>query len=305
VNAIPTLSVVLASLSDGCYVLIVGSLLADRWMHAAWRDADASAKSIRHAALSRFQVVCLGVLTVCHFVRPWFVAASMSGSNGFRENLSLIPAVLSSTRQGVFWYANLAVIAILVAIRFGSGSGKRPFASGLALAALFVLALTKAASSHAADDGDYTLLEFSEFLHLMATAVWAGTILVSGFVIVPFLARLANPETLWSFGGRLSRTVTWAVIVLVLSGIYTSDRELSGSLSGLWTSAWGRILLLKLALVAAALCLGAVSRFRYVRRAATTARAAEFAGLLRAEATVMAAVLCVSGLLANTNRVTL
>ena len=192
----------------------------------------------------------------------------------------------------------------MVAIHFARKARKWSLASGVTVVAVSVLALTKAASSHAADDGDFTLLGFSEFFHLVATAVWAGAILVSGILIVPFLARLANPEILRNFGSRLSRTVTWAVTVLALSGIYTSDRELNGSLSALWTSAWGRMLLLKVAFVSAALCLGAVSRFQYIRRAAGHERTALFTGLLRAEAIVMAAVLCVSGLLANTSRVT-
>ena len=302
-NTISTLSVVLAVLSDASYALIVGSLLADRWLDAVLRNPNcgAIAKTIQH--LARFQILCLGVLSASHLVRPWFVAASMSGSQGFRENLSLIPAVLSSTRQGVFWYSNLAAIAILFAAHFAGCARKRPIVSWFVLVAISVVALTKTASSHAADEGDFTLVELSQFLHLLATAVWAGTILVSGFVIAPFMARIVSPEILWNFGGRLSRTVTWAVVVLVLSGIYTSDRELSGSLSSLWRSAWGRILLLKIAFVGVALCLGAASRIRCVRRAATHERAAMFAGFLRAEAAAMAAILCISGLLANTSRV--
>nr|WP_255550760.1 CopD family protein [Granulicella sp. dw_53] len=221
----------------------------------------------------------------------------MSGSTGFAENLALAPTILSSTHQGTLWYLNSLGLAILLVTVL---LGRKPVAIWSAIGALCLIAFAKAASGHAADQGDFTLTELTQLLHILATAVWAGSVLISGLIILPRLARHAGIATLWTYGNRLSQTVTWALIVLVLSGIYTSDRELNNSLPALWTSTWGKILLIKVAFVLAALSLGATSRLFCLQRPATGRRTTLLLRLILAEAIVMVFILCLSGLLANT-----
>jgi len=175
-----------------------------------------------------------------------------------------------------------------------------PIGGWIAFAAISLIAFIKAASGHAADLGDFTLTEIAQFLHILSTAIWAGAILVSGFFIMNQLARHVTHASLWIYGSKLSKTVTWALIVLLLSGIFTSDRELNNSLPALLSSTWGKILLIKITFVLIALFLGAMSRFLCLQRAATNARAILLARLLLTEAVVMLCVLCLSGLLANT-----
>jgi len=91
VSLVPALSVALAALANVGYALIVGALLAGRWL-----DAKAGI-SFRPIPLSR-----AAVLTICHLVHPWFVAASMSGLSQFGQVLGLTPTVLSSTRKAPF-----------------------------------------------------------------------------------------------------------------------------------------------------------------------------------------------------------
>jgi copper resistance protein D len=298
------LSILIAALSDISFALVVGVCLADIWLEATWREVGSPPAPNSHPArcLLRLRLVCVAVLLTCHLLRPWLIAASMSGSTGFAA-LAFVPDVLSSTRQGNLWYANSLALAGLVAVQLISRLA-RPIATWTTVVSLCILAMTKAASSHAADDGDFTLFEISQFLHLMATAVWAGAILVSGFVIGPVLSKFPNLKIFWSFGHRLSQMVTWTLPVLLLSGIYTSDRELGGRFGPLWTTPWGKILLTKGALVGVALILGSLSRFTCLRCSVDNRRSARFRGLLGAEAVVMAVILCISGLLANTSRVT-
>jgi copper resistance protein D len=234
-------------------------------------------------------------------VRPWFVASSMSGATQFREALALVPTILTATRQGGLWYANSLALALLAAAQFFGSGRAASAATRIEIAALCVLASTKAASSHASEEGDFTLAEISQFLHLLATSIWAGAIVVSGLLVVPRLAALAGASALWSYGSRLSKTVTWALGVLVLSGLYTSWRDMHGTISPLWTTPWGRILAAKGVLVALAVFLGSLTRFRCLGRPATSKRAAAMRNLMRSEAAVMAVILCLSGVLANTS----
>jgi putative copper resistance protein D len=284
------LNIFVAVVSDAGYAVSCGCLLAIRWLH----DAADLFRVLRQILLA-----CVAGLIFAQAARPWFVAASMSGSESFAGNLALIPDVLFSTHQGKVWFIGSLGLAALLATLFFAGrqvrTGVWPFA-----VSLFLIGCAKAASGHAAGDGDFTLAEFSMLLHIAGTAVWAGTVIASGVIVVPALAKLGDAQTLWSYARFLSRTVTWALVAILLSGIYTSWHELDGSLSGLWSSGWGRVLLTKIAFVSVALTLGAITRLKCVQRPATSERADLMARLLWAEALLMIVILCLSGLLANT-----
>jgi copper resistance protein D len=192
------------------------------------------------------------------------------------------------------------MLVALLAATLLAARETRPVVVWPFLVCLFLIAGTKASSGHAGNGGDFTLDEFSMFVHVLGTAVWAGTIVASGLLVVPYLAEFADPTALWSYGNLLSRTVTWALLAIFVSAVYTSDRELNGALSGLWRSAWGRILMTKIAFVSIALVLGACTRFQCVRRSASSQRAALVVRLMRVEALLMIVVLALSGTLANT-----
>jgi len=291
---VSALNILFSVVSDAGYAVACGCLLAIRWLN------DAAIKINQPRILRRVFLACVGGLVLGQIVRPWFSAASMSGSNGFAENLALIPDVIFSTHQGKVWYVGSLGLVTLIATVFFTGRQTRTAWRWQFPLSLFLIACAKAASGHAAGDGDFTLAELSMLLHIGGTAIWAGTVVASGFVVVPGLAKLPDPQALWNYAGLLSRTVTWALMAILLSGIYTSWRELDGSLSGLWSSGWGRILLTKIAFVSLALALGAITRFKCVQRPATSESAERMVRLLRAEALIMIVILCLSGLLANT-----
>ena len=217
-----------------------------------------------------------------------------------RGNLALIPDILSSTHQGKLWYIASTGLAALLITTLVAGRKSKPALRWAFVVSLLLIACTKAASGHAANEGDFTVAEFFMLLHVVGIAVWSGAIVASGFLVLPHLAQFSDPAALWNYGKLLSRTVTWALAAILISGIYTSDRELNGAWSGLWRSDWGRILMTKIALVSLALALGACTRFQCVQRPATSRTTALMVRLVRAEAIVMILILSLSGVLANT-----
>jgi putative copper resistance protein D len=287
-GAVQFLNIFFVFLSDASYALIVGVLLAETWMKATVAEPHSLVRPLRSLA---------GLLLTAHLVFPWFVAASMTGSAQFLTALNAVPDVLTATRQGKLWIAGLALIVLLIA---GIASRRGTVAPWLLAALILLLAAVKAASGHPADEGDFTITEFSQFLHILGTAVWAGTVIVSGILVVPWLARTADVKTIWSYGSRLSTVVTWAVAALLVSGIWTADRELNNSLGALWTSTWGRTLLAKLTFILIALALGAMNRYKGLSNPPTIQSTTLLGRLLRTEASVMLIVLGLSALLANT-----
>ena len=149
-------------------------------------------------------------------------------------------------------------------------------------------------------NGDFTLREGIQFLHLSAIATWGGGILVAGLITIPYLASIAELGDIVQFGKRLSEAVTIALAVVILSGIYNSWEGLGGSLSPLPNSAWGRMLLLKLSFVL--LALGHGVRVRFLLRTQdpwTQSRTSIMRKWVRAEALFILLALVCSAWLAN------
>jgi copper resistance protein D len=119
-------------------------------------------------------------------------------------------------------------------------------------------------------------------LHILAAVVWIGGMVFLGAVLIPALrSRRAAPaeyaELIHATGTRF-RNVGWACLaILVVTGFINLGRwgvdhsRLANA--ELWASPWGRILALKLLLVAAALTLSGVHDFVVGPRATRALRA--------------------------------
>lgn len=298
------LSILFDVLFDTTYALMAGCLLAVRWLHSIGAVPGLKAHYASGIGTRRLLYVCRGcvaAMILSQLVRPWFASASMSGSGSFTGNLALVPDILSSTHQGKVWFIDCAaLVALLVGTLAAAGRRSKPGLAWLFLVSLLLIACSKAASGHAAGQGDFGAAELFMVLHYTGIAVWAGAVIASGLLVIPRLAQLPDPTVLWSYGRLLSKSITWALLAILISGVYTSGRELNGAWSGLWRSDWGRILMTKIAFVFVALFLGACTRFQCVQRSASQRTATLMVRLLRAEAAFMLVILGLSGTLANT-----
>lgn len=130
-------------------------------------------------------------------------------------------------------------------------------------------------------------------LHILAAIVWIGGMVFLGAVLIPVLRRSRTAggqytELIHGTGTRF-RNVGWACLAILLAtGIVNLTRWGVGferlASAELWASPWGRILAVKLVLVAAALAMSGVHDFVIGPRATRTLREApgsEEAGRLR------------------------
>jgi copper transport protein len=118
------------------------------------------------------------------------------------------------------------------------------FASGLSL------------SGHSASEpGHSWLTELADFVHLAAASLWIG-----GLVQLVGVVFLAAPELRRDAFRRFSRFATVLIGLIVAGGVYLSFERLPQA-SDLWSTSYGRILLVKLALVCVALLWGAAHHF--------------------------------------------
>ncbi|GGK34117.1 copper resistance CopC/CopD family protein [Nocardia camponoti] len=148
-------------------------------------------------------------------------------------------------------------------------------------AALTVLGTALAGHASAASDFGLTLV--SATVHVTAMALWGGGLLA-------VVAIWRGPERASALR-QFTPIAVGAVIALAITGTIQAVPAIT-PLDALWTTAWGQLLLAKLALVAVTLALAAVLRHR--------ARRSEYPGrLLIAETATLSVIVLLSALLAG------
>ena len=125
-----------------------------------------------------------------------------------------------------------------------------------ALALAVVLASGISLSGHQATlPNSGKLSELADWLHLVSAAVWVGGLATLAFVVWPS-APVLRARAFLGF----ARLAIGLVGVMVVAGAYLALVRLP-TLSDLWESNYGRVLLVKLAIVALALSWGALHHF--------------------------------------------
>jgi putative copper export protein len=130
-----------------------------------------------------------------------------------------------------------------------------------------VLAVTPALAGHAAASAHLTsFVVASDFLHVLGAASWLGTLLCVIVIGLPAVRPLQDGER-WQAVASLVNTFSplalLSAAIVVASGVMASWVHLN-HVTDLWTTSYGKVLLLKLVLVAATLLVGAYN-FRRVQ----------------------------------------
>lgn len=170
------------------------------------------------------------------------------------------------TRTGRAWLARLVVLVLAAAVVVRARRALTEREAGtrtrvaVALAGL-VLLVTVSLTGHAVS-GDLVALAFvTDVVHLVGVSVWLGGLAV----LVAAVLRRPTPPAADDVGAiepvvtRFSRVAFAAVVLIVVSGTVQGWRQV-GSYDALLETAYGRLLVTKVALVAAMLVAAALSR---------------------------------------------
>ena len=226
----------------------------------------------------------------------WFLAvtASLNGADSLGATWAMIPtmlAVLRFARLLAWRLAGLAVATALLALPGPRGPWRALMAGVLGVLALAV----EPWLGHAGAAGGWAglILPGAELVHLGAAAIWLGALPL-------LIARLrrGDPAALIPLLRRFAATGQIAVAAIAASGVVQGAFLLGGwaRLSGTF---YGRALLLKTALFAAALALAAVNRFVLTPRVAAAPARQRLLRAVAIEAGLGLAIVLAAGFLAG------
>ncbi len=227
-------------------VLLVGGLA---FVLGLWREG-VGVRAVRRLLWAGWAATALGSAGALLLQGPY--AAGLPVTRALDG--ALLGEVLG-TRLGSATVARLALLlpAAVLLLALGRASRAALLTVGLPVAA--GLLLTTSLVGHAAA-GDLTAVALPlDVLHLAAAATWLGGLTVLGVALL----RRPDPARLAAVLPRWSRWATGSVLVLVVTGTFAGWREVrdAGALPG---TGYGRLLLLKLLLVAGMLLLGLAGR---------------------------------------------
>lgn len=186
---------------------------------------------------------------------------------------------------GYAWVTGLLLLAWIL---------ERPRLLWPAFVAALALASGLSLSGHSAvEPNSGRLSTTADWVHLGAASLWAGGLAALALCVWPLAPELRRRAFV-----RFSRFATLLIALLLLAGTYLSILRLP-AVADLWETAYGRTLLLKVALVAVALFWGAVHQLVVRPRLERGGTVPRVRASLLGESTVAMAMLLVAAVLVN------
>jgi len=262
---------------------------------AAGITAEMRAQMERRAAV--LGLAAGAVVIISAFARLFLESEMMSAMPGM-QTMSMADMAMH-TRWGFALRLELGA-AFVALVSFILAARRLRGAWLLAGISAIVLAVTPALAGHAAASPRFTsLMIVTDFSHVLGGASWLGNLLAIMLIGVPIALKL-DGEVRWeavaSLVNAFSPIALASAAIVGASGVVASWVHLE-HLAALWQTAYGQVLLLKLALVAITLIIGAYN-FRRVQprlvRAEGAARLRQSAAL---ELSVGLLILLVTGFL--------
>jgi copper transport protein len=176
------------------------------------------------------------------------------GASGMLHDTSL------STRFG----ASMAVAAIVAAIgaTLAAVAAVYPLLEPAAFALALVLVPVPSIAGHALDSGRSPLEFVADVIHVAAASIWLG-----GLVALALALRSGAGAERATTLRRFSNVAVASAIALAVTGVFRAFAELD-AVSQLWTTGYGRVLVVKTALLSGLLVLGWANRYRLIPRLA-------------------------------------
>ncbi|WP_084106428.1 cytochrome c oxidase assembly protein [Demequina sp. NBRC 110056] len=238
-----TLVTMAGGVRDVALALTVGGLIAIATLLPPGHRAVA-----RAAAVARWSSVAWAVSAVAYvFVSYAYIRNSPVAPERFVEEVWSFVTTIDLGQA----YAQMALGAIVVSVL--AALVRTPVAAAWSLVPVVWALGWQAQTGHAAGAADHHLATSAMFIHIAASALWLG--------VIAALLLMRGPlgTDAKAVVRRGSRIALWAAAGIVVSGIANAWIRLA-HVSDLWTTSYGRLLVLKVLLMSLAIALAAWHR---------------------------------------------
>lgn len=205
------------------------------------------------------------LLAAAAVLRLWVQSIALHGA-GRAWSAPLLSIMLSDTSWGRAWLLQALLFAVLGMAIAWARPGRDRRALFIAVPASALLAAIPGLSGHAAGaSGLGRVAIVNDAIHVAAVGAWLGTLGVLILVAVPLIRRLepAAASTAADAVNTFSPLALLAAAVVAVTGVINAWMHMTAPVQ-LWSTPYGRTLLLKLALVGAVLAMGFIN-WRVVR----------------------------------------
>jgi streptogramin lyase/putative copper export protein len=241
-------------------------------------------------------------------------AIAAAGSTSVVNVVMTAYTIVSSTRIGEYWIFRLTVVVAALAASIIIARGQKPSNRrwSVVLAIGLLLSLSTSLTSHnAAATNYYPVINLlSDWIHVTAVGAWVGGLTYFAVAITSMNSlKESKGKFLAALLRRFSSVAVVCVGVIGITGTYNLVVEL-GSLTALFATAYGRILLVKMAIFAPMIAFGAFNQFvlynntaeaatkgKRINQRRTTRWLGRFKLSIRSEMTLGVILLLVVGLL--------
>ncbi|PCD02193.1 copper resistance protein CopD [Sphingomonas spermidinifaciens] len=235
----------------------------------------------RHApAISRRVVAALSaigaIITVAQFGAT---CLAMTGNDMAALDGEMLAFMAFETSMGISHVIRATALGLLTVIS-ATGRAGRPLVAGLAIVALGSLAWTGHAGASEAALG--WLHRSSDIVHLLSGAIWIAALAMFARILLANFSVPGSAERALAALKRFSSVGTAVVGAIVVTGAVNLVAIVG--IDGIWASVrtdYGRLLVIKLMLLAGMLCLAAGNRWILVPQLKTSLEAGHHAAALR------------------------
>jgi len=240
----------------------IGILVCRLWVLGVSSDNGQTQQESSRRRMWRFLGIGISAAIMSSAAEMLVRAMEISGQS-FASVFPVLPTVFFRTHIGRVWLIRIAALLLLFFTYAAAGRHRDSRRLLLFMLGLgFIISMTKSASGHASDAGDFSLPEIMDWLHLIAASFWGGGLFVLSLVILPDLVKPvdSSPSQIAGVARRFSRIAGIAVGIVSLTALYNAWLGVA-SFDNLWKLPYGWTVLVKIFLFVVLLQLGAANRY--------------------------------------------
>ena len=248
-------------------VFITGTL-ALKILIAIPSGADACVQTGKNKTIGECTIPVIffiSLITLIFNIAHVILHCSVITETPLQEVFSVLPLFLLKTKYGMFsLMRTIVMVVIILVLAFAiKRNDKWVIITGIAFSLMFLVMLTM--SGHQGTKGYLSIPFLFDILHVVAISIWMGG-LFSIYCCYSFFLKKAGSES-WDifleFINRFSRIATLCVAAIIVSGVVLYIYNFKG-FSGLVTTDYGVVLLIKILLVVPIILFGAINKFSFI-----------------------------------------